>query len=90
VLLNKASARLAFSNVTWKRPAERKHKIDALLDELLARGVGRLTVDQYRAALGGGVGLRQAQLDLAAHPRLRAQGNTRARYFVVAKRRSSS
>ena len=43
----------------------------------------RLRVRDYISALGGWVSARQAELDLAAHPRLRAMGRTKARYYLV-------
>jgi hypothetical protein len=85
ILVNKASAHLAFGHRTMRRAPERRRCLDALI----AQGARRLTVSDYRAALQSTVSMRQAQLDLAAHPRLRAHGKTRARYFVVIRARAA-
>lgn len=43
----------------------------------------RISVQDYRNMLGGTIGLRQAERDLAKYPRLKAVGNTRGRYYVL-------
>jgi hypothetical protein len=57
----------------------------AALDELI-RARRRLTLRDYRDALGGWVSSRQAEYDLAAHPRLLARGRTKARIYWVKRR----
>ncbi|MBC7691720.1 MAG: hypothetical protein H7222_08105 [Methylotenera sp.] len=54
------------------------------LDELI-RIRERLTVREYQDHLQGAVSLKVAQLDLNAHPALRAVGNTRGRFYVRKK-----
>lgn len=54
----------------------------SVLDELI-RGRPRIRVEDYRKALGGWVAPRQAEKDLARHPKLKAVGNTRGRYYVA-------
>ncbi|MCM2324145.1 MAG: hypothetical protein NDJ90_12870 [Oligoflexia bacterium] len=54
------------------------------LEELL-RNRERITVREYRAALGGQITARVAELDLGAHPRLVARSRTKGRYYLKRK-----
>jgi hypothetical protein len=70
---NEASGK---TDKTEMSPAQRR----TVLNDLISRH-SRLTVGQYISSLPEGVGIRQAQLDLASHPRLKAVGNTRGRFY---------
>jgi hypothetical protein len=72
--VNKASNQPSKSEI---KPSQRRAKLDFLISQQ-----SRLTVQDYIAALPEGVSIRQAQLDLASHPRLKAVGNTRGRFYV--------
>jgi hypothetical protein len=69
---------------TWHSAERRRYVLDALVQEGW-QGSRRLRTEDYRAALEGLISDRQAQLDLAAHPRLRARGNTRARWYEIVR-----
>ena len=80
LLVNKANVIARDRGQTRLSKAQRA----ALLDELVARSsaTGRsFTVRDYRQALGFWVSARQAERDLAAHPKLRATGATRGRSY---------
>jgi hypothetical protein len=80
LLVNKANVIAQDRGQTRLTKAQRA----ALLDELVARcaATGRsFTVRDYREALGFWVSARQAERDLAAHPKLRARGATRGRRY---------
>ena len=87
-LVNKASAR-GLGERTLLSRTRRVKVLSELVQE--RRESGRpLTVQDYRArleALGGGVGLRQAELDLASHPELTPRGVTRGRVYLPVARR---
>ncbi|MCM2278647.1 MAG: hypothetical protein NDJ89_11290 [Oligoflexia bacterium] len=52
-----------------------------LLEELLSDRQ-RITVREYREALGGQITARMAELDLRAHPRLVPRSRTKGRYYL--------
>lgn len=82
ILRNKASQGLLTGRgLTWAPPALRRQVLEALL-----RTRPRITIQDYRAALGGAVGRRQAELDVAQYNGLRAVGKTRNRIYVVGNR----
>lgn len=60
--------------------ATTKSRLNVL--EKMLKLKGRITVDHYMNELHQSVGLRQAQRDLSSHPRLKAVGNTQARYYI--------
>ncbi len=76
-LANKAVQKLSKQPRTLVPASVRRAKLDELI-----RLCPRFTARDYRESLGGGVSLRQAELDLRAHPRLRAVGKTRARVYL--------
>lgn len=83
LLVNKARSRMSERNVTLLSPKVRR----IMRDELLSRR-DRITVAEYRAALGERISARVAELDLANDDRLSPCGNTRGRFYRVrAKRR---
>lgn len=88
LLFNKAQAKSAAAGreVTLVSRARRGQVLTQLIEE--RRQAGRsLTVQDYRErleSLGGAVGRRQAEVDLASDPRLRPRGRTRARVYLPA------
>jgi hypothetical protein len=72
--MNKASSQPSKSEIS---PSQRRAKLDLLISRQ-----SRFTVHDYIAVLAEGVSIRQAQLDLASHPRLKAVGNTRGRFYL--------
>lgn len=76
LLINKARATMT-ERTRLSKDARRRR-----LDELIGER-SRITVGDYRQALQEMVSPRQAELDLARHPRLVAMGNTRARFYRV-------
>ncbi len=78
ILFNKAALRIEAAPRTLLSVSARRQKLDEFLD---ARQ--RLTTREYRELLGGCVGVRQAEVDLASHPRLKPVGRTRGRVWVI-------
>ena len=74
VLYNKAQP----GRLTLNSAETRRRVLEGLL-----KTRQRLTVADYRGALGGWVSVRQAELDLSKTPRLQPRGSTRGRFYVV-------
>jgi len=77
LLVNKADTSILPSqgSTTLSRSTRERLRDD------LARKLERFTVHDYQAALEYRVSRRQAELDLARDPKIRAVGNTRARFY---------
>lgn len=67
---------IPLKSVTLLPPGTRRALLRSLLQEK-----SRITLRDYLLALNHQVSMRQAELDLAAHPALHAVGNTRARFY---------
>jgi len=78
VLINKARP----GQVTLVAPSIRRRALDELVREASKQGKA-LRISEYIAKLNGCVGRRQAELDLRAHPALKALGRTRGRRYRV-------
>ncbi|MEN9723762.1 MAG: hypothetical protein RJB38_1748 [Pseudomonadota bacterium] len=85
LLLNKA----ARVTRTAHSAEQRRRALDLLIEELEREGRPLYTRD-YRAALGNRISPRLAELDLQAHPRLVARGQTRGRVYLIRRRKHSS
>ncbi|MGK5089170.1 hypothetical protein WDW86_16590 [Bdellovibrionota bacterium FG-2] len=85
VLINKAQQRVAATNSkkTWMPPRARLAALESLLYTRT-----RITVRDYREKLHNAVSMRQAELDLKGCPLLRSVGHTRARQYVLRKKRA--
>lgn len=82
-LMLNSKARPAVRSRTLLAAAHRAKVLGQLIEESRDSGAP-ISVRSYREALGNAVGLRQAELDLAADPRLRPRGRTRGRVYLPA------
>lgn len=73
-------ARSARPSATLLDADQRRRCLDALLKTQF-----RITARQYRLALDNQVSVRQAELDLSNHPRLKPMGRTKGRSYVRGK-----